>query len=180
MAQRRISAELLLQPVKDCLRALATDIAEGFSCDRAQLLNSGALAIKAGGSAIVKIGAAIYATAVDAAGAVVLVTKAANTDMAALAGTVTADMFNVYCFFVDSAGTLTTSMGTEGATLGAVVFPTFSNTKTCIGFLIVNPTGTGNFVGGTTALDDVTVVPNAVYVNTVGAFRPTIAQTIIP
>jgi hypothetical protein len=35
-----------------------------------------------------------------------------------------------------------------------------------IGFVIVNPTGTGDFVGGTTDLDDATVAPNAVYVNT--------------
>ena len=40
--------------------------------------------------------------------------------------------------------------------------------------MIINPTGTGNFVGNTTALDDVTVVPNAVYVNTIGAFDPTV------
>lgn len=180
MAQRRISAEQLLPPVKDALAALATDIATSFYRAKVQLLNSGALAIKAGGSAIVKIGAAIYATAVNAAGQVVLVTKAINTDMAALAGTVTNAKFNVFCFFVDSAGTLTTLMGTEAATLGAVVFPTFPDTKACIGFVIINPTGTGNFVGGTTPLDDVTVAPNAVYVNTVGAFKPTITPTIIP
>lgn len=175
---RKIHAESIIQPVKDCLIALAADIAAVISFGRVQLLNSGALAIKAGASAIVKIGAAIYATATDATGAVVLVTKAINTDMAALAGTVTNAKFNVYCFFIDSAGTLTTSMGTEGATLATVVFPTFSAAKTCIGFVIINPTGTGNFVGGTTALDDATVVPNAVYVNTVGAFRPTTAPTI--
>jgi len=35
-----------------------------------------------------------------------------------------------------------------------------------IGFAIINPTGTGNFVGGTTPLDDATVVPNAVYIDT--------------
>ena len=38
-----------------------------------------------------------------------------------------------------------------------------------IGYVIINPTGTGNFVGGTTELDDSTVVPNAVFVNTQGA-----------
>lgn len=90
--------------------------------------------------------------------------------MAALAGTVTNAKFNVFAFYVDAAGTLTSAMGTEGATLTAVVFPTVATTKAVIGFVIINPTGTGNFVGGTTALDDATVVPNAVYVNTPGVF----------
>ena len=57
-------------------------------------------------------------------------------------------------------------MGTAGATLGAAVFPTIAEGQVCIGFVIVNPTGTGDFTGGTTPLDDGTVVPNAAYVNT--------------
>jgi hypothetical protein len=36
----------------------------------------------------------------------------------------------------------------------------------------VHPTGTGNFVGGTTALDDGTVVPNAEYYDFVGSALP--------
>lgn len=86
-------------------------------------------------------------------------------------GTVTNANFNVYVVSVDSAGTATVSMGTEGATIGAVVFPTVPTGNAVVGFVIVNPTGTGNFVGGTTDLDDGTVVPNAVYVNTVGPFN---------
>ena len=128
------------------------------------IYNTGGLAIKAGSSAVVKTVNTIYGQI----GATLFSKTAA--DMAALAGTVTADKFNVYVFMIDAAGTLTTSMGTEGATLGAVVFPTVATTKAVIGFVIINPTGTGNFVGGTTPLDDGTVTPNAVYVNTVGAF----------
>lgn len=130
------------------------------------LLSTGGLAIKAGGSAIVKA-----ATLCKAIAGETLVSIAANTDMAALVGTVTNAKFNVYAFFVDAAGAVTTSMGTEGATLAAVVFPSVPANKACIGFIIVNPTGTGNFVGGTTALDDATVVPNVVYVNTPYPFR---------
>ena len=55
-------------------------------------------------------------------------------------------------------------MGTAGATLGAVVFPTTADGE-ALAVRHRNPTGTGNFVGGTSALDDATVVPNAVYVN---------------
>lgn len=134
-----------------------------------QTLNSAGLVINAGGSAIVKAGSAVYAVAQG-----VLVTKTANTQMAALAGTVTNAKFNVFCYFIDRGGNLTTKMGIEGATLAAVTFPAIVEGTAMIGFTIINPTGTGNFVGGTTALDDATVVPNAVYVNTIGAFDPSI------
>ncbi len=101
-------------------------------------------------------------------------TKAAAT-MTTLAGTVVNATFNVFVFGVNSAGTLTTTMGTAGATLGAVVFPALPDGVIAIGYVRVNPTGAGNFVGGTTALDDATVVPNAVYVNTLGEFFPQFA-----
>jgi hypothetical protein len=130
------------------------------------MLVSGALAIKAGASALAKTAATVYFM-VDG-----LVFSKAASDMAALVGTVTNATFNVFLFTVNSAGTLKSYMGTAGATLGAVVFPAFLDGEVPIGFVIINPTGTGNFVGGTTALDDATVVPNAVYVNTVGEFFP--------
>ncbi|MFA7287051.1 MAG: hypothetical protein WC052_05310 [Patescibacteria group bacterium] len=134
-------------------------------------ISSAGLAIKAGGSAIVKAGSA-FVSIVDG----VLVYKAANTDMAALSGSVAggsggaATAYNVFAFFVDAAGTLTSSMGTAGATMAAVVFPSVAATKAVIGFIVVAPTGTGAFVGGTTALDDATVVPAVVYINCVGPF----------
>ena len=83
-----------------------------------------------------------------------------------LSGTVTNAKFNVFVLTMTSGGTVTATMGTEGATLAAVVFPTIPADSCVLGFVIVNPTGTGNFVGGTTALDDATVVPNAVFINT--------------
>jgi hypothetical protein len=129
---------------------------------QSSILTSGALAIKAGASAVVKTVNTVTALVGGA-----LVSKAA-ADMAALAGTVAHAKFNVYAFFVSDAGTLTTVMGTPGDTLAAVIMPKANSTKAMIGFVIINPTGTGGFVGGTTALDDATVIPNAVYVNTVG------------
>lgn len=89
-----------------------------------------------------------------------------------LAGTVTNAKFNVFVLTVKNSGTLTARMGTEGAALINVVFPTIPADELVIGFVIVNPTGTGNFVGGTTDLDDATVAPNAVYVNSAFAFNP--------
>jgi hypothetical protein len=140
-------------------------------CDRlsTQTLGSAGLVIKGAGNALAKAATAFYAMANG-----ILVTKAANTDMAALSGSVTNAAFNVFCFFVDSAGTLTSQIGTEGASLALVKFPEPPQGKAMIGFVVINPTGTGAFVGGTTALDDGTVVPNAAYINTIGAFDPSV------
>ncbi len=130
------------------------------------LLNSGALAIKAASSAVVKTASAVYAMVTD-----VLVTKAAG-DMPALVGTVINTTFNIFVFHMTSAGVLSTSMGTPGATLGAVKMPAIPLDSVVLGMVVINPTGAGNFVGGTTALDDATVVPNAAYIDTVGSFKP--------
>lgn len=130
---------------------------------------SGALAIKTGGSALAKTASTWVGTVGGQ-----LVSKAAS-DMAALSGTVTNTKFNVFVFFIDQSGTLSTVMGTEAATSTGIKFPERPSLTAMIGYVIINPTGTGNFVGGTTALDDaVTVIPNAVYVNTVGVSDPTI------
>lgn len=131
------------------------------------LLSTGDLAIKAVGGVLVKAGTLAKAFVNG-----VLVSIAANTDMPALVGTVVNATFNVFVFSISSAGVVTTQMGTAGATLAAVVFPTIPTDNATIGFVIINPTGTGNFVGGTTALDDATVVPGAVYVNTPYPFNP--------
>lgn len=97
---------------------------------------------------------------------------AASTDMPALVGTVNNANFNFFCFFMDSAGVVTSAMGTQATTLAGVVFPQFPTEKALVGFLIINPTGTGDFVGGTTALDDGTVAPNTVYQSPISGFDP--------
>lgn len=179
MAQRRMSAELIQTNLRDMLVAMINDITSGRKCDIVQLLQSGALAIHGAGSPLAKTGSISYMVSLNAAGTPVIV-KLAAADLPALVGTVTAAKFNVFCFFVDSAGTVTVAMGTEGATLATVVFPTFPDDKACVGIIVINPTGTGNFVGGTTNLDDATVVPNAVFLNPIGAFKPTATASIIP
>lgn len=161
-----LSNATLSEHDKTALQKILNPIADRVST---QTLGSAGLAIKAGGSAIVKAATAFYASVKGK-----LVTKTANTDMAALSGTVTNAKFNVFAFFIDSAGTLTTAMGTEGSTLAAVIFPPIPEGKALIGFTVINPTGTGNFVGGTTALDDATVVPNTVYVCPTGPFDPSV------
>jgi hypothetical protein len=156
---------------KIALTDICTDTAVHADRLKSRMLASAALVIFGAGSALVKSGAAAAQYVANG----VLGSIGAATNMAALAGTVTNAKFNVYVFFIDSAGTKTTVMGTEGATLAAVQWPVFPAGKACIGFTIINPTGTGNFVGGTTALDDATVVPNAVHVSVQGGFDPNTA-----
>lgn len=137
---------------------------------RSCTLSTAGLVIKAGGSALAKTGSAVtHFIAEGVKGRI-----AGSTDMPALVGTVTNAAFNVFVFSVDKASTVTVQMGTEGATEAAIKWPKLDPRKAVVGFIVVNPTGTGPFVGGTTALDDATVVPNAVYISPVGAFDPAI------
>lgn len=139
-----------------------------FDRQSSACLTSAGLVIKTSGSALAKTGSATtYAFANG-----ILRSVAGSTDMPALSGTVVNATFNVFCFFIDSGGTVTSAMGTAGATLAAVQFPQIPTGKAMLGFIVINPTGTGNFVGGTTALDDGTVTPNAAYVNTIGGPDP--------
>ncbi len=135
---------------------------------RSCTLSTAGLVIKAGGSAIVKTGAAVtHYIAEGVKGRI-----AGSTDMPALVGTILEDLFNVYVFSVDKAGTVTVQMGTAGVTEAAIKWPVLDPRKAILGFIVVNPTGTGNFVGGTSLLDDATIVPNVVYISPVGAFDP--------
>lgn len=161
---RRILAPVPAASTQRALDRLFETVADRLN---SVTLQSGALAIKAGGSELVKVGSRWEGLA----GGIPLF-KAANTDMAALSGTVTNAKFNVFCYFCTAAGTLSTVMGVEGATYAAVKFPEKPIGSAMIGYTLINPTGTGNFVGGTTPIDDATVAPNAVHVNTVGASDP--------
>jgi hypothetical protein len=160
----------LLQGVPDQLMQIAVRRITMPIWDRqtSRALNSAGLVIKAGGSALVKTGASdCYLLAKG-----VMQKITAATDMPALVGTVVTATFNVFCFFIDSAGTKTSQIGIAGATLATMKFPQMPSGKALIGFVIIAPTGTGSFVGGTTALDDATVVPGAVYINPVSGFDP--------
>lgn len=102
-------------------------------------------------------------------------TIASGTNLPVLSGTVVNGQYNVFMFSMSSTGVIATNMGFPGATLAQVMFnPGVVIGVAIIGFVIIHPTGTGNFVGGTTNLDDGTVVPNAVFVDTAGPFDPTI------
>lgn len=96
------------------------------------------------------------------------VTIAAGTDMPAFTTKITAGSYNVVCFFIDAASTVTAKAGIEGTTLAKVKFPNFPIDKALVGYIIIYYASA--FTGGSTALDTATTV----YVSPVGAFDPSI------
>ena len=101
----------------------------------------------------------------------VLVKKAATDNLITLttAANTTNALFNVVVFTINSSGTITNRYGTQGSTLAAMTWPSLPSEEAVFGILLLNPTGTGDFVGGTTPMADATVVPNAVYISPTGA-----------
>jgi len=164
-----LAQRLLAIPDKAVARALQLLLEPYVERMRSCALSTAGLVIKAGSSALAKTGSAItHYIANGVKGRI-----AGSTDMPALVGTVTNAKFNVFVFTVDSGGTVRVQIGVEGATEAAIKWPVLDQKRAILGMIIINPTGTGNFVGGTTALDDVTVVPNAQYISPVGVFDPT-------
>lgn len=144
------------------LERILSAMADRFS---AQATSTAGLVVGTAPTTTAKIGAAAFAGVVNG----VPVAIAAGTHMPALTGTThTAAYFNVYCFFIDSASTVTAAQGTEGATLAAVKWPAFPKNKALVGYIVV--TYASPFVPGTTALSTATTV----YVSPVGAFDPTL------
>lgn len=147
---------------RQALQPIAEAIAREFNT---QAITTAGLVIKTGGSTLAKTGSAAYYATVGGR----LVTIAGSTDMPALTGlSITANSFNVACFFIDSASTVTVRFGTEGTAIGRVKFPDFPLDRALVGFLLITHSAT--FTGGTTALDTATTV----YVSPVGPFDPTI------
>lgn len=164
-----LAQRLMSVPDKIVSRALQLLLQPLFERTKSCALTTAGLVIKAGGSALAKTGAAV--THYIANGIKGRIT--AGTDMPALVGTVTNAKFNVFVFTVDSGGTVRVQIGVEGASEAAIKWPELDQKRAILGMIIINPTGTGNFVGGSTVLDDVTVVPNAAYISPVGMFDPT-------
>lgn len=155
-----------LEAVRDRKTAYAVRKAFESAIDRlsSQPLTSAGLVIHGGGSTLAKTGTSAFYAAV----AGVLVKIAASTDMPALTGcNAAAGAFNVACFYVNGAGVVKMLPGTQGATLGAVVFPAPTKNQALVGFLVI--TYASAFTGGTTALDTATTV----YVSPLAGFDPT-------
>lgn len=126
------------------------------------VITAATLVIKAGSSAVVKSSSAITVNVNS-----ITVTKAANTDMAALVGTLATLKFAAWAFYVDTAGTMTTSAKTADSTSAAAaiaLLPAVPSGKLQVGYIVVENGTAADFVGGTTPLDTALLV--ATYVNT--------------
>lgn len=115
------------------------------------LLSKATLVIKAGSSPTVK-----SSSAIDVLAAGVRQQKSANTDMSAIAGTLATAKAALWAFYIDSAGTITTSTKTADAADAAAALelkPACPINKVELGYIIVANASGSNFTGGTTALD---------------------------
>jgi len=132
------------------------------------VLNSAGLVIGSSSKKKVKLANAIHylidGVLYTAAGAEVALTATTHN--------VAAGKFAAFLVLIDAAGTVTFAKSADAASLAAVVLPAVPADNVVVGIVIINPTGTGNFVAATTDLDDATVVPNAVYINTNYPFNP--------
>ena len=96
-----------------------------------QAFNSGALAIKAGGSAVPKSVSTVYYVAGGQHASL-----AAGDLTLSTANNISAGKYNVICFFVDVAGTVTPTNGKEASTAAGVIFPQPLAGQACIGYLM--------------------------------------------
>lgn len=107
-----------------------------------------------------------------------LVYKAAATGMSVLSGAIAAGKHAIWAWYIDSAGTITTSTKTADADSVAAAFalmPAVPAGKAQIGFIIVSNGSASAFTGETTALDAANMT--VVYVDTVGHQTAPVALT---
>lgn len=132
-------------------------------------LTSAGLVIKAGGGTLAKTGAAAFYGVAEGT----LITISAGTDMPALTGiNVTNGNKRIVVFSADRAGVVSVQAGPEGGTtLGSAKFPTVAPESLIIGYVVIGPSS-GNFVGGTSALDG--TLANTIYISPVGAIWPAV------
>lgn len=149
--------------------ALSQALSPVYDQMSSQTLTSAGIVIFGAGATTAKTGAAATIALIKGR----LMSVAGSTTLSALVGTVSNARFNVFAFFLTAAGTVVTLMGVEATTLQGVIFPAIPPQTATLGFAIVNPTGTGPFIGGATTLDSATVIPNAQFISTIGAFDPT-------
>lgn len=152
--------------------ALRTDLLAAIGSVNTGIVIPVTLAIKAGSSAIVKTSAL---GVVRVAGVGVAI--AANTDMAALVGTIATTKFAAWDFYVDGAGTLTASAKTADSASGAAalaLLPAVPAGLVRLGSVLVQNAAGGSFIGGTTALDAASVT--ATYYN--AAVAAIVAATV--
>lgn len=148
---RIIGFGTLLNDIITQFNALRADVAALRSRQNSGVLSSAGLAIKAGGSPAVKAGSA-FSVLVDG----VPIRKAANTDMAALAGTLATAKSAAWAFYLDGAGALSASAKTADANThdaALALLPAPPDNQALVGIIVIDNATGANFIGGTTALD---------------------------
>jgi hypothetical protein len=160
----------LLENLITQINALKADVTV-LSAQNSRMLSTATLAIKAGGGTVPKT-----TTACTALASGVVQTKASATDMSVIAGTLATAKWALWAFYIDNAGTITTSAKTADAASAAAALalkPAIPAGKAEIGYIIVGNASGSGFVGGTTALDaaniTTTYVSNDPYTPTVAA-----------
>lgn len=137
----------------EACNALRTDLLAAIAELKTGIVIPAALAIKAGSSAIVKSTAAFVARVDGTA-----VSKAANTDMSALVGVIATTKYASWQWYMDDAGTITTSAKTADADTAAAalaLLPATPAHKVRLGTVTIynNQGAAAAFTGGTTAID---------------------------
>jgi hypothetical protein len=156
--------------------ALQADVTALSTALNTSIIIPATLAIKAGSSAIVKTSTLLVAKVDGTA-----VSKAANTDMSAIAGTIADGSAAAWDFYIDDAGTITTSAKTADAASAAdalALLPAVPAGQVRIGSVAVATAG-ATFVGGTTALDAGTATATYYNASTAAAFTDgVLAETV--
>lgn len=132
------------------VNALRADLARVY-LQNAFVLTAPVLRIKAAGSGVVKSSGAFAALVAG-----VKVSKNADTDMSAIAGSLATAKSALWAFYIDSAGTITTSTKTADAATAAAALalkPAVPVNKAELGYIIVSNASGSAFTAGTTALD---------------------------
>jgi hypothetical protein len=110
----------------------------------------------------------------------VLLFKPAATAMSDLpASTVALNKYGMWCWYIDSTGTITTSAATADASTAAAAFalmPAIPANKAMIGCMILTTTTAGGWVAGTDAID-AGAAQTVIYINNIGLKTAPVAAT---
>lgn len=170
--KQRINAARLDGQTKQELRALLEAILADLSASvRYSVLSAPTLAIGGGAKQTAQATKPFMANVGGT-----LVFKAAATAMSAITGNIATGKFGLWAWYIDSAGTITTSAKTADADTAAAAFalmPAVPSGLVQLGAMIVTNSA-AQFTGGTTALDAANTT--VIYIDAIGAMASATAN----